>query len=122
MRDYLDANRDQLWAEGMALYLGGVPARLPDAAKEVQASFADRFRDRDTALEDSLRRYLEANANKRLKLEEIAWGVGLLKSDEAVSRLRWTDTNRLSNGLQQLGWQIRKCRRDGHFGNYWELG
>ena len=51
---FLDANRTQLWAEAMAMYLDGVRPILPQSLKAAQAKSNEEHRARDYILEDEL--------------------------------------------------------------------
>ena len=46
LRKYLDANREQLWAEAVHVYRGGAEARLPDGLLEEQIAATSKARSR----------------------------------------------------------------------------
>ena len=58
VRRYLDANRDQLWAEALARCRAGENPRLPDDFKDIQAENNERYRSADELLEAALSDWL----------------------------------------------------------------
>ena len=61
VRDYLGANRAQLWAEGLARCRAGEHPRLPDAYKGVQAKHNEGYRAADDALETKVGEWLRVS-------------------------------------------------------------
>ena len=54
VRHYMDANRDQLWAEALVRCRAGENPRLPDDFKDAQADNNERYRSADELLEVAL--------------------------------------------------------------------
>ena len=54
LREYLGANRSQMWAEALALHAQGATARLPDSLHAAAADRNEDYRRRDAVIEDAL--------------------------------------------------------------------
>ena len=111
LRAYVDEYRDQLWAEGLAMYRAGMEARLPDGLLEAQAKVTSRARTRDIVLEDKVEGWI-ATQKKPFALAAIAQGVGLVDIDKE-SRLLGRDQTRLTDTLRELGYVKKRQRGEG---------
>ena len=106
IREYLDGNRTQLWAEALYLYGQGVEARLPDDLKGLQSEATDRARSRDTVIEDAVSEWTWGNDG--FTMAELAAGVHLIDSNDKGARLRMDQQHRLGNVLESLGYSKRR--------------
>lgn len=61
---YMDAHRDQIWAEALAAYRAGKSSMLPHSLKVQQAAVNDDFRRGNDAIEDLVETYLTANGGR----------------------------------------------------------
>ena len=99
VRRYLDANRDQLWAEALKRCRASENPRLPDDYKESQADNNERYRSADELLEVALASWIG----------ELETDYFLLPSCAEAMRVTATvDTKRLTTALTQLGWQTAR--------------
>ena len=98
IREYLDDNRTQLWAEALHLYGLGVEARLPDALKGLQFEATDRARSRDTVIEDAVAAWTWGNDG--FTMAELAAGIHLIDSNDKGARLQMRDQHRLGQVLE----------------------
>ena len=111
---YLDANRDQLWAEALAAYRAGREAWLPQALHAYQVTANEAGRREDTILEDALQEWLPA-APEKFSLADAAKGTGLLTGGGSASRLPPRDQQRLTAALRHAGYEACRTRN----GRYW---
>ena len=102
LRDYLDDNREQLWAEALALYRQGAEARLPDELKAMQDEALDRARSRDVLIEDAVAAWTLGNDG--FTMAELASGVHLIDGNDKGARLRMRDMHRLGAVLEAMGY------------------
>ena len=109
VRHYLDANRDQLWAEALARCRDGENPRLPDDFKDIQADNNERYRSADELLETALGDWLELQGGS-FRLTACA---------EAMGGIIRVDTKRLTAALIQEGWQSCLKRVDGKPKRVW---
>ena len=100
VRKYLDANRDQLWAEALARCRAGENPRLPDDFKDAQAANNERYRSADELLEVALDGWLALQGDHFL----------LTTCAEAMRDVVKMDTKRLTAALIQAGWQSEQKR------------
>ena len=100
VRKYLDANRDQLWAEALARCRAGENPRLPDDFKDIQAANNERYRSADELLEVALDGWLALQGDHFL----------LTTCAEAMRDVVKMDTKRLTAALIQAGWQSEQKR------------
>ena len=112
---YLDSNREQLWAEGLARCRAGQHPRLPDAYKSIQAENNETYRTGDDSLETIVREWLP-NGPEEFAISECA--VGILMVDSAA-HLSQSEQNRLGNVLRHLGCDKRNRRRNGQQVRLW---
>jgi predicted P-loop ATPase len=99
--DGLVEDRDQLFAEALRLYRGGI-AWWPDAAFErkfIAPEQENRFE--NDAWEEKIGRFLEAFSNRNITLTQIANEVLDIKTD----RIGTTERNRITAILERLGWE-----------------
>ena len=114
---YLDRNRDQLWAEGVALYHEGVKAWLPAELKAAQSAANETARRRDDMLEDAVARWTADRDS--FTLAEAAEGVGLIKTQSEAATLAQRDQKRLGAALTVHGYVKRRPMRDGVRTSLW---
>ena len=103
VRQYLDANRAQMWAEAIALHTEGASARLPDHLKAAQSDRNETHRRRDPIVEDALKAWLARTANNTFTLAEAAIASGLVHNMDAPGKLSRQDTTRLTAALRSAG-------------------
>ena len=120
IREYLDGNRTQLWAEALYLYGQGVEARLPDDLKGLQSEATDRARSRDTVIEDAVSEWTWGNDG--FTMAELAAGVHLIDSNDKGARLRMDQQHRLGNVLESLGYSKRRELRGSIQATRWYRG
>ena len=109
---WLDARRDQLFAEALARYELGERANLPRSLKREQAEAADLFRYRD----ELEQRIADAGLDdSSLTLDEwsiklqLDWDIPLTKANQS----------RLSLALRQCGFNPKRVKREGKRKNVW---
>ena len=120
IREYLDGNRKQLWAEALHLYAQGVEARLPDDLKGLQTEATDRARSRDTVIEDAVSEWTRGNDG--FTMAELAAGVHLIDSNDKGAKLRMADQHRLGQVLESQGYAKRREMRGGVQATRWYRG
>ena len=120
IREYLDGNRKQLWAEALHLYGQGIEARLPDDLKGLQSEATDRARSRDTVIEDAVAAWTWGNDG--FTMAEIAAGVHLIDSNDKGAKLRMADQHRLGQVLESQGYAKQRERRGGVQATRWYRG
>lgn len=101
---YMDAVRDQCWAEALELFRDGESARLPRSLRALQRDRAEAHRDRDDLVEDVIAGLPKAG---EYKLGEIITAMGAA----AVG----IHQRRIINALRNAGW---KHHRTMH-GRFW---
>ena len=102
---YIDAIREQLWAEAMYLYHSGETARLPRELIPMQQERAEEHRDRDDLIEDGI---AALPAQGRYTLGDIVVQLGRAADGMSQSRI----TRALKNG----GWVQTRTKA----GRIWE--
>ena len=117
LRVYLEANREQLWAEALARYRPGERARLPDRLKPRQAAATEAARQRDPILEDAVAAWL-ADRTEPFQLGECAVGAGLA-TEETVAQLSKSLQGRLGRALRAQGCVSRRERSGGQRARVW---
>ena len=120
IREFLDGNRNQLWAEGLHLYGQGIEARLPDELKGLQSEATDRARSRDTVIEDAVTEWTRGNDGFTMAM--IAAGVHLIDSNDKGAKLRMADQHRLGQVLESLGYTKRRESKGGVQATRWYRG
>ena len=111
LREYLDANREQLWAQAVHVYKDGAEARLPDALIKAQFTATSRARSRDLVVEDAVEVWT-ANQTQGFTMAECAEGIGLTDASKG-SRLHMRDQHRLGAALDGQGYTRKRERVDG---------
>ena len=111
VRETLDSEREQLWAEALVMHRNGAEARLPDALKAMQAEATAAARSSDAIIEDAIVKWT-ATAPHEFTLAELAEGIGMADRDKAT-RLRMADAHRLGAALVMLGFAKRQSQQDG---------
>ena len=103
---YMDATREQLWAEAMIAYRReGQGAALPRSLHDMQRARAEEHRDRDDLIEDAI---AGLPAQGRYTLGEIVSNLG--RAAEGVGQFR------ITRALHNAGWEKTRTM-DGRF---WE--
>ena len=114
---YLDRNRVQLWAEGVALYREGVLAWLPPKLQAAQSAANETGRRRDEVLEDAVAQWTVGR--DRFTLPEAAEGVGLIKTQSEAATLPQRDQKRLGAALTVHGYVKRREMGNGVRTSLW---
>ena len=125
IRDYMDANRDQLWLE--ALYSQGLPepwqARLPDELKECAAEAAEEHRRRDDIPEDGLAKWLDQTGKAEFTTRQACFACGYgdkgdkFRSPKNPSK---ADEMRVTRALEGMGYSKGpRKRRNGSRVSLW---
>ena len=115
--EILDAWRDDLWAEALAMYRRGKSAYLPDALKATQAAATEQARSKDSVLEDAISRWLEG-APAYFTLEQVAVDVGLVNI-ENPAKLSAYDSKRVAGVLRHQGYATKAVWREGKTTRRW---
>ena len=113
VREYLTANRGQMWAEAIALYHQCAEARLPDHLKAAQAERNEAHRRTDELLEDVVSAWLDGHPHETFRLEAIAQGCGILSPMDGVAKLQARDRARLTAALYVNGSERISYREKG---------
>ena len=111
LRDFLEANRPQLWAEALHRYRQKERARLPDRLKEQQKTATEAARQRDPILEDAVAAWV-AKQKEPFQLAECAVGASLAPK-ETVAQLSKSLQGRLGRALRAQGFEKRRERSGG---------
>ena len=114
--DFMDTNREALWAEGLHRYREGIRARLPEDFHETAAVSAEAHRNRDSLLEDRIECLTIADGRR---LVEIAEEVGLISDVKEGVKLSMRDTKRLAAALRNAGWEEYRERVGGNPRRLW---
>lgn len=107
--NYMDDIRHQLWAEAVWMYQNGHHARLPNHLKPNQSEATEAARAGDTALEDSITRYLDAQQPDIFTTEQVAIGIAMVDMGKS-SKLSVMDSRRIAQVLRHKGYAY-KVRR-----------
>ena len=113
LRTYIDAHREQLWAEALALYHRGESARLPESLKGIQAKAAAGARAIDTILEDRVTVFLGGKP-QGFTVEEMAIGCGILR--DQTTTLPMNDAKRLGHVLRRNRYESKRTWENGSRG------
>ena len=111
LRRYLDANRNQLWAEALAVYKSASdPIRLPAELGPAQAQQNEKHRRSDSLIEDAV-----AMLKPRMgaKLRELMVAADVVSASGPLDR---RTEARFVNALKMQGWVKGHTRE----GNRWE--
>ena len=111
LRKYLDANREQLWAQAVYVYKDGTEARLPDGLLQEQIAATSKARSRDVIIEDAVEEWC-GQRTSGFTLQECAEGIGLSDVNKGT-RLTMRDQHRLGAALDGLGYTKRQQRVGG---------
>ena len=111
LRQYLDANRDQLWAEAVHVYKDGAEARLPDGLLQEQIAATSKARSRDVIIEDAVEEWTNTHL-EHFTLQECAEGIGITDRTKGT-RLTMRDQHRLGAALDGQGFKRTRERVDG---------
>ena len=112
--DYLDANREQVWAEALHRCRRGEPHHLPDDLKAVVAEAAECFRNADEGTEAMVAAWIEEQALDDGQIE-----FARLRKDVNRDYDNPPSDGRLQQALKNLGYQSvlqrrargKRCRR-----------
>ena len=96
---FLDRNRAQLWAEGLANYREGFRANLDRDLHPAQRERAEVHRDRDDVLEDAIDRL---TSDAPMTMQEIM--------DLLPETTRGVTQHRLGKALRNAGWESKKTK------------
>ena len=110
LRVYLDANRDQLWAEAVSMYRSGTEARLPDKLIPAQVKATSEARSRDVVLEDAVEDFI-ALRNAPFTMQHLAVSIKLVDAGKG-SRVLMNDQHRLGAVLDGKGFSKRRKRQE----------
>ena len=116
LREYLDENRDQLWAEALRKYRGGMEARLPESLVQEQVKATATARSRDVVLEDAIEGYI-AKARASFTLQDLAEAIHIVDVTKGT-RLAVGDQFRIGAVLDSKGFSKRRVR--GENGQRWQ--
>ena len=122
LRDYLAANRSQMWAEALALHTQGAEARLPEHLHGQAAERNENYRRRDAVLEDALAEWAATYIRPHATLSRIAEAVGLVHPADGAIKLSRRDQARLTAALRSMGWEDTRVWEDGRYVRVWIAG
>lgn len=112
VREYLDANREMLWAEAKYIWMMEDPgAYVPYDLADQQRQVNELFRNSDQTLEESV----------QTKLSAVSRFESPFQLSDMLSELELThrDSKRLSVALRNLGYRNRVMRVDGKIKRLW---
>ena len=110
LRVYLDANRDQLWAEAVHMYRKGTEARLPDKLIPAQVKATGEARSRDVVLEDAVEDFIALRTTP-FTITQLAESIKLVDVGKG-SRVPMNDQHRLGAVLDGKGFSKRRKRQE----------
>ena len=111
VRAYMDAHRQDLWAEALYGYEAGHRAHLPEDLKPAQAAVNEQHRRRDDLMEDAVAAWVK-QAPAAFTLAQAARGCGLTNVESEAARLDMRTSRRLGNALRGLGCTNSRVRND----------
>ena len=123
---WLEANRDQLWAEAtykdFTFRRSGYTPALPDDLRMENRRRNDDYRKRDYTAEDAVTEYIQTSAHllqKGQSMRAIAQAIGMVTGTGPMSA---RDQNRLGDALRQSGLVMRRVRKgEGRRAHLWIL-
>ena len=107
---FIDRNRVQLWAEGLAECRDGYRANLGRDLMPAQRERAEMHRDRDDVIEDAV---AGLNANGEWLIGELMMQLG--------ERAHGVSQHRFARALRNAGWVLRRTKRDGKVARVWRF-
>ena len=125
VRNWLDANREQLWAEAWARAKAGEECYFPAELESAQSGVNEQHRSGDLILEDAVHEWLGKQAQKRVDGEEFfriaacAKEIGMVKERDNVESLSQRDVQRLARVLSRYGCESRRIAIDGKKQRVW---
>ena len=115
VRSYLDANLEQLWAEGLVRCRAGEHPRLPDAYKRIQAKHNEGYRAADDVLEAKVAEWM-LDAPEEFTLGYCGVDIGMVESEASLTL---SEQLRLGKALRSLGYEKRNAKRQGRQVRLW---
>ena len=115
VRAYLDANREQLWAEALFRFHEGETAWLPQSLTDAQTEANHGAVQVDETLEDALLEFIDGwSGNGRFRLRDVRDSLKRRLNGDALTDMR------LSVELRRLGCESLGLRRiNGQRGRWW---
>ena len=101
IEEFIDRNREQLWAEGMARYADGYRANLPRDLHRAQRERAEAHRDRDDVIEDAIESLLGDGPYRLARIVEML-------GDTA----KGMPQSRVVRALRNAGWTLRRTKSE----------
>ena len=96
---YMKLNRDQIWAEAIVLYRGGVSAWLPKELREMQRDTVEEYRFRNDSIEDRLMNI----EREDVTFDQAGVMIGLAVSENDVMKLDSRLKRELGSALRNVG-------------------
>ena len=112
LREYLGANRSQMWAEALALHAQGATARLPDSLHAAAADRNEDYRRRDAVIEDALAAWAATYRPAHATLARIVEAMGLVNALDSTTKITQRDQARLTAALRSLKWEDTRIYDD----------
>ena len=110
VRQFLDVNREQLWAEACVRFKAGVQAHLPPELASLQREVAENYRYRNESVENALAEIEPCRVRDGVTISQLVEFTGLHGSSEGT----------LAKALRALGWtRSRKRNGDGGRRTLW---
>ena len=103
--NYLESNREQLWAEAMSLFSQGVNSAMPPHLKENAAIAASVHRDADIVAEDIVRQYIQDVQSTNISVMAVV-------EYSAISHTKISDY-RIRKALMNAGYILERKRVHG---------
>ena len=124
IRQYLDENREQLWAEAWDRAQNGEGAYFSDALRGLQEKANETVRAGDNILEDSVRSWLKERMDKPgrepyFTLAQCAQGCGILRQGESPQSTPTKQVRRLTRVLERFGCESGRTRINGTQTRVW---
>ena len=124
IRQYLDENREQLWAEAWDRAQNGEGAYFSDALRGLQEKANETVRAGDNILEDSVRSWLKTRMDKPgrepyFTLAQCAQGCGVPRQGESPQSTPTKQVRRLTRVLERFGCESGRTRINGTQTRVW---